>query len=248
LKRKYGLEEAGLVAKHAELKLALAELTDFDSVLEEKESAVKKTLGRLVKDTRALHDGREQAAKKISRKLEATLKDLALPHAKISWIVDAFPSPEEYKSYGGDRMRLMVSFNPGEELRPFEEIISGGELSRLLLAIYEILFSDSLLETFVFDEVDAGAGGGVAELIGRKLAALGQRAQVFCITHLPQIACQGQWHFSVEKAVRRGRTFSEIRLLNAAERVQEIARMLAGVEVTGRALEHAKELLKNYAA
>ena len=88
----------------------------------------------------------------------------------------------------------------------------------------------------------------MAELIGRKLAALGRRAQVFCITHLPQIACQGQWHFSVEKTVRRGRTFSEIRLLDAAERVQEIARMLAGVEVTGRALEHAKELLKNYAA
>jgi DNA repair protein RecN (Recombination protein N) len=179
--------------------------------------------------------------------LEA-LKDLALPHARLEFQLAKIESLADYRGDGGDRLGLLVSFNPGEEPRPFEENVSGGELSRLLLAFYEIVFPAEEVGTFVFDEVDAGVGGKVAELIGRKLEALAQKAQVLCVTHLPRIACHADHHFRVEKSVREGRTFSEIRSLKGEERAREIARMLAGVEITPQALKHAKELLKNAAA
>jgi DNA repair protein RecN (Recombination protein N) len=118
----------------------------------------------------------------------------------------------------------------------------------LLLAFYEIVFPAEEIGTFIFDEVDAGVGGKVAELIGRKLEALSAKTQVLCVTHLPQIACHAARHYAVEKAVRGGRTFTEFRLLKKEEREREIARMLAGVEVTPQALKHARELLKNSAA
>lgn len=248
LKRKFKLDESGLIAKLSELKIQVGELEDFDGHLSEYEAKLTEAGDKLKKTATALHDKRKKAAKKISGKLEKTLKDLALPHARVNWSLSKMESLDRYRSHGPDEMTLQVSFNPGEEMRPFEEVISGGELSRLLLAMYEILFPGNLFVTFVFDEVDTGVGGGVAELIGRKISALSRQAQVLCITHLPQIACQARWHYSVEKKVDCGRTFSKIRLLDKEERVQEIARMLAGVKVTSQAIKHAQELLKSSAA
>jgi DNA repair protein RecN (Recombination protein N) len=118
----------------------------------------------------------------------------------------------------------------------------------MLLAFCETLSPAQKLGTMIFDEVDTGVGGKVAELIGKKLEELSRRVQVLCVTHLPQIACHASWHYSVEKEIRGGRTFSKIGLLQGEARVTEIARMLAGVKITAQALEHAKELLKNAAA
>ncbi|MCC6273905.1 MAG: DNA repair protein RecN, partial [Deltaproteobacteria bacterium] len=196
----------------------------------------------------ALHAKRKAAAKKLSARLLQSLKELALPNAQLQFLLESAKQVVDYRENGADALTLLVSFNPGEEARPFAEIVSGGELSRLLLAFYEIVFPAEEIGSFVFDEVDAGVGGKVAELIGRKLEALGAKTQVLCVTHLPQIACRAVRHYTVEKSVRGGRTFSEIRLLKKDEREQEIARMLAGVEVTPQALKHARELLKNAAA
>jgi DNA repair protein RecN (Recombination protein N) len=248
LKRKYRREEAGLLALFEELQGRLGEMENFDRLLEDSESHKSKLQERLRSLVSELSRKRSAAAKRLSTKLLASLKELALPQAQLRFSLEAIADVAEYREDGGDRFSLFVSFNPGEELRPFAEIISGGELSRLLLAFYEMVFPADEVGTFIFDEVDAGVGGKVAELIGRKLEALSRKTQVLCVTHLPQIACHAARHYTVEKSVRQGRTFSEIRLLKPEEREHEIARMLAGVEVTAQALKHARELLKNAAA
>jgi len=248
LKRKYRLDVTGLLVKEKELSQRLEELENFDQAMEELQAKVKVSKGKLKKSADRLHSSRVKTSQELTKLLKKNLKDLALPHTKLEWDLNPLDSMEQFSSQGGDSLTLLVSFNPGEEMRPFQEVISGGELSRLLLAIYEVLFPKDSFNTLIFDEVDTGVGGGVAELMGRKLKKLSEKSQVLCITHLPQIACQASWHYSVEKQVLKGRTFSQIRLLQGEERVQEIARMLAGVEVTPQALKHAQELLKNNAA
>ena len=144
----------------------------------------------------------------------------------------------------GDRCELLLSANPGEELRPLHRIASGGELSRVMLALRRILGQADQVATCVFDEVDAGIGGATADRVGRQIRALAQNKQVLCITHLAQIAAYGDDHFRVEKQVEEGRTATRVRPLDATERREEIARMLGGARVTAKSRAHADELLK----
>ena len=144
---------------------------------------------------------------------------------------------------GADGVELYFSANPGEEPRALARIASGGELSRIMLALKSLALEDADAPTVIFDEVDAGIGGAVAEVVGRKLGALAQRRQVLCITHLPQIAAFADHHFAVEKTTARGRTRSTARRLRADERAEEIARMLGGVKVSAEAKKHAEQLL-----
>jgi len=136
-----------------------------------------------------------------------------------------------------------IAPNVGEALKPLAAIASGGELSRVVLALKSILAHSESVATIVFDEVDAGIGGAVAEVVGRKLSELARHHQVICITHLPQIAKFGRHHFRISKQVADGRTRTTIHLLSADERTREIARMLGGEKITRVALEHARELL-----
>lgn len=248
LKRKYHEDEAGLVTLFQSLQVKMGELENFDQVLRAAEARRQELVIAVQEAAGALHAKRNAAAKKLSVKLLQSLQELALPHARLDFLLESAKEVAQYRDNGADTLNFLVSFNPGEEARPFAEIVSGGELSRLLLAFYEIVFPAEEIGSFVFDEVDSGVGGKVAELIGRKLEALGAKTQVLCVTHLPQIACRAVKHYTVEKSVKSGRTFSEIRLLQKGEREQEIARMLAGVEITPQALKHARELLKNAAA
>jgi len=149
------------------------------------------------------------------------------------------------KSDGLDRIEFLLSANVGEELRPLSKIASGGELSRIMLALKTILVRNTSVETIIFDEVDAGIGGATAETVGEKLKALSGYNQVLCITHLPQIAGKGDAHFMVKKKVLENRTQTVIDLLNPAERVQEIARLLGGKVISERAIAHAEEMLNN---
>jgi DNA repair protein RecN (Recombination protein N) len=142
-------------------------------------------------------------------------------------------------------VEFLISPNPGEELRPLARIASGGELSRIMLALKSVATADAQGQTLVFDEVDAGIGGGVAEVVGRKLKAIAQSQQVLCVTHLPQIASLADAHCAVRKRVEKGRTLTEVRLLDAAARVDEIARMLGGETVTDAARVHAREMVKH---
>jgi DNA repair protein RecN (Recombination protein N) len=145
---------------------------------------------------------------------------------------------------GMDRVTFMIAPNPGEALKSLAGIASGGELSRVVLALKAILAQSDAVETIVFDEVDAGIGGGTAEVVGRKLAALAKHHQVICITHLPQIAKFGDQHFNIAKQVVDGRTLTTIRPLNEKDRQREIARMLGGERITRTTLAHARELME----
>jgi DNA repair protein RecN (Recombination protein N) len=141
-------------------------------------------------------------------------------------------------------VEFMLSPNVGEELRPLARVASGGELSRIMLALKTILAKTGSVETIIFDEVDSGISGATAEVIGEKLLCLGSYHQILCITHLPQIASQGQTHFLARKGVMGGRTQTNISELDREGRIQEIARLMGGRKISARAVAHAKEMLK----
>ena len=144
---------------------------------------------------------------------------------------------------GLDKVRFMIAPNVGEAIKPLASIASGGELSRVVLALKAILAHNDAVETLVFDEVDAGIGGGAAEVVGQKLANLARHHQVLCITHLPQIAKYGDHHFRIDKRVAKGRTHTTITPLSPDDRVKEIARMLGGEKLTATTVKHAREML-----
>jgi DNA repair protein RecN (Recombination protein N) len=145
---------------------------------------------------------------------------------------------------GADRVEFVIAPNPGEPLRPLARIASGGEISRIMLAIKSAMARQEPLPTMVFDEIDVGVGGRTGSVIADKLAALARSAQVLCITHLPQIASKGQRHFYIEKRVTGQRTVVAVSPLTSAQRVEELARMLGGTEVTETVLQHAREMLQ----
>ncbi|PYQ12754.1 MAG: hypothetical protein DMF80_17580 [Acidobacteria bacterium] len=147
---------------------------------------------------------------------------------------------------GLETAEFLLSPNPGEELRPLARIASGGELSRILLALKSVATRDDpeVGKTLVFDEVDTGIGGRVAEVVGRKLRAIAERHQVLCVTHLPQIASMADRHLVVRKRVERGRTITDVLPLEGGERVEEVARMLGGETITESARRHAREMVK----
>jgi len=152
-------------------------------------------------------------------------------------------SPAPLSARGADAVEFAFSANPGEELRALARVASGGELSRIMLALKSLALEDADAPTVIFDEVDAGIGGAVAEVVGKKLAVLAKRRQVLCITHLPQIAAFADHHFAVEKTTAKGRTRSTTRRLRDEDRRDELARMLGGVKVSAEARKHAEQLL-----
>jgi DNA repair protein RecN (Recombination protein N) len=144
---------------------------------------------------------------------------------------------------GADRVEFLIAPNPGEEPKPLAKIASGGELSRIMLALKTILVEGDGIPTLVFDEVDAGIGGAIAEEVGKKLRRVAAKRQVFCITHLAQIASMATSHYGVSKSVKKDRTSTEVRLLGEKERVDEIARMLGGKTITEATINHAEEMI-----
>jgi DNA repair protein RecN (Recombination protein N) len=195
-----------------------------------------------------LSQGRRAAAPELARRVEAELRQLAMEKARFRVAFEPeLPRAEDESTWserGLERGEFLLSPNPGEELRPLARIASGGELSRILLALESVASRGGPRRTLVFDEVDAGIGGRVAEVVGRRLRSLSARHQVLCVTHLPQIAAQADVHFAVRKRVERGRTLTEVEALDEQARVEELARMLAGEIVTEAARRHAREMVK----
>jgi DNA repair protein RecN (Recombination protein N) len=162
--------------------------------------------------------------------------------------VDVVPlESKEPAPHGIDQIEFRVTANPGQPLRPLAKVASGGELSRLSLAV-QVSRAARESRCMIFDEVDAGIGGAVAEIVGRELRALGERSQVLCVTHLPQVASQGHHHLRVAKLTDGRATRTVVTSLGTDERVEELARMLGGIEVTSKARDHAREMLKNVSA
>ncbi|MBW2472461.1 MAG: DNA repair protein RecN [Deltaproteobacteria bacterium] len=190
----------------------------------------------------ALSKARLKAAKAFSRAVAEAMAGLGMPGGRFEVALDALPE-EQARPWGLDEIEFLVSANPGQPPMPLARVASGGELSRISLAIQVIASDGSAIPTMVFDEVDSGVGGRVAEMVGRRLQELGASRQVLCVTHLPQVASLADRHFRVSKMSDGKATRTGILALGQDERVEEIARMLGGVEITRKTLEHAAEML-----
>jgi DNA repair protein RecN (Recombination protein N) len=243
LKRKYGPSLADARRRLVELRAEREELANIDDTLERRQREQAAARDAYLAAAAALSSKRRVAAARFSTAVEKELGGLALEKAKFRVALSPV-SGEEPRKTGLERASLLFQPNPGEPERPLERIASGGELSRLQLAVHSVGAARGRSgRTLVFDEVDAGIGGRTAESVGRKLRKLAERDQVFCVTHVPQIAALADRHFRAEKTEARGRTTAAVRLLEGKERVAEVARMLAGEKVPDTALRHARELL-----
>lgn len=241
LKRKYG-ETIDAVLEH--LSVSEQRLQDIETS-EFREDELKKQLAA-AKDTyleaaSALHGKRVAAAARFAKTVENDLKAVALDKARFEVRVEA--EETAFGVNGFDRVEFYFSANPGESPKPLAKVASGGEASRLMLILKTASKTNDFGKTAVFDEIDIGIGGRVAESVGRKLKDLSRLSQVFCVTHQPQIASLADHHFVVEKTLSAGRTSISIRKLSAAEQVEELARMLAGEQITDQARENARSML-----
>ena len=254
LKRKFG---GSLETVRSQLESIEQELLNVENI-SEKINDVKNLVTDLHDRCKALalklSKNRKKAAGVLAKKIIESLSSLKMIQTIFKVDLNAIFWNQKTDRYlkiddhtltetGIDRVTFMIAPNLGEDLKPLATIASGGELSRVILALKAILAETDSVETVIFDEVDAGIGGGTAEVVGRKLADLAKHHQVICITHLPQIAKFGEHHFSISKRVIDGRTQTVIQPLNKADRHKEIARMLGGEDITSTTLEHARELL-----
>ncbi len=244
LKRKQGpaledvLERGRSLARERDL------LTGTGERAEDLQNTLADAGDRYLAVARELSRRRRDAAGRFARKVETLLAELAMARTRFEVRFNgAEVGPDEWSERGIDRAEFYLSPNPGEELRPLARIVSGGELSRIMLALKTLTIGDAPGKTLIFDEVDAGIGGRVAEVVGRRLRELGERFQVLCITHLPQIAARGTNHFRIDKSVRASRTVTSVERLSDTGRVGEIARMIGGAVVTDAVHATARELL-----
>ena len=248
LKKKYGdsIEEILEFGEKASAELERMEQSTGE--LERLRKDIASIKSGLTAKAQALTKKRGAAAGVLTKKIEAELAQLGMK--KTAFLVKVTQEPGDDTEdgrrlgpHGADRVEFLISPNPGEEPKALARIASGGELSRIMLALKTILVEGDSIPTVVFDEVDAGIGGAVAEEVGKKLKRVAAKRQVFCITHLPQIACMADSHYGVSKSVVKDRTSTGVRRLAEKERVDELARMLGGKTITEATLRHAEEMI-----
>jgi DNA repair protein RecN (Recombination protein N) len=241
LSRKHRVPAPDLTARAAELEQQLAELDSADNALSALRKSQAEALDAYRKLATQLSAGRQTAARALSKDITARMQTLGMAGGRF--LIDITQANGEPAAQGFDTVEFRVTANPGQPLRPLAKVASGGELARLSLAV-QVAGSSSEERCMVFDEVDSGVGGAVAEIVGRELKALGYSGQAICVTHLPQVASQGHHHLRVSKLTDGKTTRTTISELTMDERAEELARMLGGLEVTGKAREHAREMLQ----
>jgi DNA repair protein RecN (Recombination protein N) len=254
LKRKYGDSVAAILAHRQEVAAALDRITRHDAIAEEMERAVTDAAAAAGAEAAALSQARTRGAERLERLIQKEIRGLGMEHGRFRVALRREPAgPGELGSgaegwragpRGAETAELLLSANPGEDLRPLAKVVSGGELSRVMLAAKTVLAAADDVPVLVFDEVDAGIGGRVADVVGQKLRASAAGRQVLCVTHLAPIAAYAGHHLLVEKRVARGATRTTVTTLGAAARVDELARMLGGERVTEASRRHARELLR----
>jgi DNA repair protein RecN (Recombination protein N) len=252
IKRKYGPTLEDVLRYRNKLASMIYDMGEKKNTLDQLRKKQAESEALLCKRAGELSEKRKAAAKVLERAVETELFELHMAetrfHVHFGEAGKSVAEPREIHidavhDDGIDRVEFMISPNIGEDLKPLGRIASGGELSRIMLALKTILARRASVETIIFDEVDSGISGATAEVIGEKLSSLAEYHQIVCITHLPQIASQGENHFLVRKEVVKGRTQTRISGLEPEARVQEIARLLGGKEITLRAVAHAREML-----
>jgi DNA repair protein RecN (Recombination protein N) len=243
LKRKHGPALEDVIAKYASLTSQFDSLQQSDERRGGLEVQGRAARDRFLSHARALSRKRRDASKTFSRKIQELLAELAMGRTQFEVRFENEPPESTWSENGIDVAECYLSANVGEDMRPLARIASGGELSRVMLAIRTLAAAGAPGKTLIFDEIDAGIGGRVADVVGKKLRAIGETFQVLCITHLPQIAAAGHAHFQISKAISNGRTQTRVVRLTDSERVDELARMIGGAAPTDGARAAARELL-----
>jgi len=257
LKRKYGPTLDDVIAFGADVTRKLSEVENKDEILRQLRGELAKAAEQYMGVARTLSKKRAEAARKLEKLVEAEINDLAM---KASFRIELTRSEEEnsWGSAGIDQVVYMIATNPGEPMRQLEHIASGGELSRVMLALKASVeagnnptaSSQKMRQgrgnhrTLVFDEIDTGIGGRAAEAVGKKLKSLARSNQVLCVTHLPQIATFGDHHYVIEKKESAGKTKTTVRAVTGDERTEEVARMLSGAKLTETSRKHAEQMIK----
>jgi DNA repair protein RecN (Recombination protein N) len=241
LKRKYGPTEEEVRLFKERIDEALKSYTSDDEKLSQLEGLLEPLQSEVNASAKRLSGERRRVALRLKGFVEKELGYLGMKKTTFEIQIEELP----LSSKGIDRVEFLISPNVGEEVKPLARIASGGELSRIMLAMKRILAEVGGRQVLVFDEVDSGIGGAIAEVVGRKLKELSKHHQVICVTHLPQIACFADQHHSVRKEVRAGRTLTRVDRLDKEMIIDEIARMLGGVKVTEKTRAHAKEMIEN---
>lgn len=252
LKRKYGKSVDEILEYAAKIQDELEEIEHYDDRLQQLQGKVRELEADLAVEAMELRTIRQECAKRLAAAIEQQLKELHMERARFA--IELRLTPDEngievegsryhVDENGMDMVEFMISPNPGEPLRPLAKIASGGELSRVMLAIKTILADAEQVGTLIFDEVDTGVSGRAAQAIAEKLARVGMNRQVLCITHLPQVASMADAHFFIKKDMNDQETTTSVHYLSDEERVTELARMLGGAVVTEKTAEHAKEMI-----
>ncbi len=254
LKRKYNASVDDILRMESDIQQSLDRLENSEEQIAAMEKTFTVARGRAWGSAEKLSHERQRAAKKLRRELEKEARGLGM--AEISFEarflsqddkLDAPPffiAGKRLNERGMDQVEFYFSSNPGEPVKPLAKIASGGELSRLMLALKSLVMTPGVVSTLLFDEVDSGVGGRVAEIVGKKLKQVAAQNQVISVTHLPQIAAMADCHYVVQKEVEKGRTFTRVQKLSEKDRIGEVARMLGGVKITEQTRKHAEEMVR----
>lgn len=254
LQKKYQRDVPELVQYLSDIKQELSVADNFDLEIEKMTAQVQKQADKLADAASKLHKQRVSVGKELSRKIEAELSKLGIPNAHLEVLVEYLHQPNgwisinkeriECTEFGCDFVRLFISTNKGEAPKPLAKIASGGEISRVMLALKSILAKEQSLPVMVFDEIDTGISGEISEKVGRAMRELSAYCQILAITHQPQIASQAHHHYKVQKLEQDDRTTTEIVALDQESHIHEVAGLMSGAEITESALSSAKELIQ----
>jgi DNA repair protein RecN (Recombination protein N) len=244
LSRKHRVEPEQLVELLPTLKQEQEDLEQADIKLGDLQKQIELAKSAYLKAAKKLSASRKKTAELLSGKITDTMQGLSLQGGQFKAELIELDEAQ-WSSRGAENIEFLVSANPGMPLKPLAKVASGGELSRISLAIQVILAQATRIPTLIFDEVDVGIGGSVAEIVGLQLRALGQHRQVICVTHLPQVAALGHHHYQVSKSTNQKTTVTEINPLDNTQRIDEIARMLGGIKITEQTLSHAREMIES---
>ena len=232
---------AELLQIYEDLQKRLSEVENIDETIKEKAKEAERQFETLVKIGKALTNSRTAAAKTIAASLIKQLQTLGMPHVKLDF---SLTPKSSFEKNGGDTISLLFSANKNRPMQDVAAIASGGEIARLMLSLKELTAKNKALPTIIFDEIDTGVSGTMAEKMAQTMQQIAEHCQVLCITHLPQIAALGAYHYRVYKIEGADKTTSHISLLSQEERIKEVANMLTGSEMTEAAINNAKSLLR----
>lgn len=241
LKRKYSMETGEIISFKEKAEAELLELLDLENSINKRKSELDSIIAEMESLSQKMKAARNKKAASIEKLIESQLHSLNMKDARFKVVVD---DTETFNSYGKNSVVFLISTNLGMELMELEKILSGGEVSRIMLAIKSIINEIDDIPTMIFDEIDSGISGRTAHLVGNKISKLSKTHQIICVTHSPQISSAADTHFRIEKKSDKDKTWSSVEKLNREERINEVARLLSGLDITENSVRNAEELIK----